>query len=287
MSSFRLPSDVLVSWKNDLSQHRGAADDTLQEMLRALQTEGPDGHVVLTRHQVFSWAQAVEGAATKGRPQLQRVADDMRGYLRGDAAVPSPSVPAAAASPAPLVPPPPAPAPVLGAAPAAAGSTRPGSAPPVVYQRTTAATGASLAAGASRLVTERELGGFVQEMLREAKGEVILVSPWGLGLDTLANDLLQLPPNVVVKALTRRPPQEDEAYHRFMTQMRKRGFDIVFSNSIQTRLVVTDGARLLLGAASLPGPQSREAAIATTDAGLVHAARENALRLIEDARAGR
>lgn len=285
MSSFRLPSDVLVSWKNDLSQHRGAADETLQEMLRALQTEGPDGHVVLTRHQVFSWAQAVEGAARKGKPQLQRVADDMRGYLRGDAAATSPAL---GAAPPVVAPPSPAPAtstslPVASSAP----QPRPGDAPPVLYQRAGAATGAPMPAGASRLVTERELGGFVQEMLREAKGEVILVSPWGLGLDTLANDLLQLPPNVVVKALTRRPPQEDEAYHRLMTQLRKRGFDIVFSNSIQTRLVVTDGARLLLGAASIPGPQSREAAVATTDAALVQAARENALRLIEDARAGR
>lgn len=263
MSSFRLPADVLSGWKDRLSAERGAADDALQDVLRALQSEGPDGHVVVTRHQLFSWAQATEGAARKGRPHLQAVADDMRSYLRAGES------PRAAGAPliAPIVPPQPPTA-----------SIDP---PAIVYQKVAVPPAA---AGALRLVTERDLGGYVSEMLREARTEVVLVSPWGLGLDTLANALLTLPPNVTVRALTRRPPQEDEAYHRLVTQMRKRGFDLVFSNHVQTRLLVTDGQRLLFGAASQPGAQSREAAIATTDAALVSAARENALRLMEEAR---
>lgn len=271
MSGFRLPADVLKAWKDQLGANRGAADDALQDILRALQGEGPDGHVVVTRHQLFSWAQAVEGASLKGRPQLKAVADDMRSYLRAGESAPAPAAAPAPAFVAPIAPP-----------PAATYAPR-AEPPPVVYQRVATPT-AGLAMGSSRLVTERELAGFVLEMLREARTEVVVVSPWGLGLDTLANALLNLPPGVAVRALTRRPPTEDEPYHRTMQQFRRRGFDIVFSPNLQTRLVVTDGQRLLLGAASVPGPQSREAAIATTDAALVQAARENALRLMDEAR---
>lgn len=270
MSSFRLPADVLAGWKDQLSAQRGAADDALADVLRALANEGPDGHVVVSRHQLFSWAQAVEGAARKGRPQLDAVASDMRSYLRaGDVpAATTAATPPATTALAPLEPP--------------VRYETPG----VVYQRAAAPPDASGAGGPLRFVAEREVGGFVEEMLRQARSEVIVVSPWGLGLDTLANAILSLPPGVPVRALTRRPPQDDEAYHRTVQQLRKRGVDLVFSPHLQTRMVVTDGARLLFGAASVPGAQSREAAIATTDPALVQAARDNALRLIEEARRG-
>lgn len=263
MSSFRLPSDVLVGWKDALAKERGSADDALQDILRALQGEAPDQHVVVTRHQLFSWAQAVEGAARKGRPQLQAVADDMRAYLGGPAPAARAGPVAQAAAPLPQA---------TGYVPA----------PPIVYQKGPAL--APGAAGATRLVTERELGGFVTEMLREAQREVLVVSPFGLGLESLAAALVALPPSVQVRALTRRPPQEGEEYHRTMQQLRKRGVDVVFSPHVQTRMMLTDGARLLLGAASVPGPQSRECAVATTEAALVAAARANFERLYAEAK---
>lgn len=284
-STFRLPSEVLVGWKERLAAQRGTADATLQEILRALQTESGDGHVVVQRHQLFSWMQAVEGAALK-QPALKPVADDMRATLAGRAA-PDAAAPAPLAVPRPAAPPEtPLPPPTPTAAPLATATYVPP--PPIVYQKG-AAPAATSAPGASRIVTHGEVPGFVAEMLRDARTEVLVVSPWGMGLDTLANALLQLPPAVAVRVITRRPAQEDEAYHRLLPQLRKRGFDVVFSQSLMTRMVLTDGQRLLLGAASIPpsGAPVRETALATTDASTVNAAREQFAKLLEEARGGR
>src|SRR5438477_5892384 len=83
-SSFRLPSDVVGHWRDALSAQRAVkgVDPVLKEVLDVLLHEGPDAHVVVTRHQLYSWALALDGVAQRGGgATVAGVAADMRSYL--------------------------------------------------------------------------------------------------------------------------------------------------------------------------------------------------------------
>src|SRR5438067_4203994 len=84
-SSFRLPSDVVGHWRDVLSAQRSTrgVDEVLKEVLDVLLREDAEGHVVVTRHQLYSWALALDGIAQRspGGGEIARVAGDVRSYL--------------------------------------------------------------------------------------------------------------------------------------------------------------------------------------------------------------
>jgi hypothetical protein len=138
-----------------------------------------------------------------------------------------------------------------------------------------------------RLVTERDLAGAVAQLLREATQEVVVVAPWNGGLDVLVKDLLVLPRSVGLRVLTRRAQPEDEAWHRALQDLQRRGVDLVISPLLYTRCVIVDGRKLLLGAAGAPANVGREMALLVEDANVAGQARANVGRLWQEARDGR
>jgi phosphatidylserine/phosphatidylglycerophosphate/cardiolipin synthase-like enzyme len=123
---------------------------------------------------------------------------------------------------------------------------------------------------------ERDLGATVQGLLRGARQEVLVLSPWRGGVDTMLAEILALPDAVAVRVITRAPQPDDPSYHRALNDLRRKGVDLAVSPYVHTRMVIVDAQTLLLGAASVPGPStaySREVAILATDAKTVNDAR--------------
>ena len=296
-ASLRIPQEMLKAWVDTLLSRadlRGAPA-VGKEMEALLRKVGSDGHVVVSRHQLFTWAEALQGVARRapsGAP-VQGVVDEMRAVLAGrDAPASSagarPAPPASSTPSYAYAPPPPAPAypPAYPPAPAYA----PAPAAPVTYRRSPAAGGGAGAAGGGiRLVPETETVAVVGKLIREAKHELLVVSPWTLGLETLVNDLARTSPNVALRIVSRRADREDEAYHRALRDLQRRGAELVMSPFLHTRMVVADGEALLLGAAGLGKPGfnvAREAAILTSDPEAVREARAHFARIMEEARQG-
>ena len=294
-SSLRIPTEMLRSWMDVLAPRtelRGAAA-IAKEMEAHLAKADADGHVAVARHQLFTWGEAIAGIARRtplGSP-VQGVADDIRAVLGGrqpGAAAGSPaSVPPAPGLARPggagwgAAPPPPPP-------PSYGG---PSSAPPpTTYARSTMMPpGPTGGAGGIRLVPEHETHVVAGSLVREARRELLVVSPWVLGLETLAPELMRTPASVTLRIVSRRPDREDETYHRALRDLQARKADLVMSPFLHTRMIIGDGEALLLGAAGLPKPGvnvAREAAILTSDPSTVQAARDHFHRIFDEARNG-
>lgn len=297
-ASFRVPADVVEGWKDALSADRAVkgVEPVLKELLDALLAQSPDGYVAVERHKVFSWAEAVRGASTRAPDgaKLAAVADEMRSHLAAAEAGKGPPAGAAAAAAAagPAVAPATAPGPAPATAPAAGQGWAASYVPPpaVVYTKAVApplAPAGATASASMRLVTERDLAGAVAQLLREATQEVVVVAPWNGGLDVLVKDLLVLPRSVGLRVLTRRAQPEDEAWHRALQDLQRRGVDLVISPLLYTRCVIVDGRKLLLGAAGAPANVGREMALLVEDANVAGQARANVGRLWQEARDGR
>ena len=291
-ASLRIPQEMLKAWVDVLAPRadlRGAPA-VAKEMEALLGKAGADGHVVIGRHQLFTWAETLQGVARRaplGSP-VQGIVDEIRAVLAGkDPAAASggvapprfaPSPPASSpASTYAFTPPPPAPA---YAAPAAA---------PVTYVRGAAPASTSTGSAGIRLVGETDVAGVVAGLLWEAKHELLVVSPWTLGLETLVEDLVRTPQSVAIRIVSRRADREDEAYHRALRDLQRRGAELVMSPFLHTRMVVADGEALLLGAAGVGKPGfnvAREAAILTSEPKAVADARAHFARIMEEARRG-
>lgn len=277
--SFRVSADVVATWKDVLSANRTVkgVEPVLKEVLDGLLGQSTDGYVAVERHKVFSWAEALRGAALRadaqGAASLTRVADDMKSYLAESPASTAPAAPTVAAVAVP-------------ARPLDAPAYTP--AAPVTYAKAAAAAIPSAGTAAPvRLVTERDLPGVLSQLIREARGEVVVVAPWNGGLDTLVKDLVLLPPGVALRIITRRAAVEDEAWHRGLQDLRRRNADLVISPLLHTRCIIVDGQKLLLGASGAPVAVSKEMAILVNDAGIANEARLNVGRLWQEARDGR
>lgn len=282
-SSFRIPAEELSAWVARLAAWRGTkgVDAVLREIEDAAAKPAPDGHVVVTRHQLFSWAEALQGQAVKlplaGGDAARALSGEVRSYLTGQ---PAPGASAPPPTPAATYAPPPP-------APVASGlsweAPRPAAAPPITYLRPGGST------DAPRLVADRELAETVRSLVRNARQELLVVSPWRGGLDSLLADVLALPPGVAVRVLTRRPEPDDAAYHRALQDLARRKVDLATSPYLHTRMIVADAQTLLLGAASLPGPTttaSREAALLTSDPKAVADARQMFANVQRELRGG-
>lgn len=293
-ASLRIPQEMLKTWVDALlprSDLRGAPA-VAKEMEAFLGKAGSDGHVVIGRHQLFTWAETLQGVARRaplGSP-VQAVVDELRAVLAGkDAggAVASSTPPRAAPPPSSYAYAPPPPAPAYPPASSYAPPATPAAGAPVTYLKTPAASATT--GGGIRLVAEGELPAVVSSLLREARRELLVVSPWALGLETLVNDLTRTPPNVALRIVSRRADREDEAYHRALRDLQRRGADLVMSPFLHTRMIVADGEAVLVGAAGLPKPGfhvQREAALFTSDPKAVADARAHFLRILEEARGG-
>jgi len=281
--SLRLPSKTVEGWKDALIQNRAVrgVEPVLKELLDALLAQSPDGVVPVERHRLFSWAEALRGAATRAEPtgeaKLTAVAAEMSSAMNDTHA---PGAQAQGAQALGAVPPPTAPPPT---------APQPTAPPAVVYQSAWAASppGAVASSAAVRLVTEKEIPQLQAQLLRDARSEVIVVAPWNAGLDGMARDLLALPPSVAIRIVTRRAQVEDEPWYRAVQDLRRRNVDMVMSPLLHTRCVIVDGQRMLLGAAGTPPNLSKEMAVLVTDAALVSEARMNVGRLWAEARDGR
>ena len=241
------------------------------------------GNVEVQRHVLFSWAEALEGAAahdprgaTAGTQlSLPQVVADIRKNL-------GVTPPAGASAPPAVAPPrrgfgraPPPPAPPAPEPPAARESAMDGRpAPSVVYAKGSGGGGAT---GGARFVRPGQTAEAARDLIRAAQNEVLVVSPWQFGLDTLVEELLRLPANVAMRLVTRRPDRDDPAYHRHMEQLTRRGAETRFSPFLQTRMIIVDGQSLLLGAASIApaGAPTREAALLVQDRAMAQQAREH------------
>jgi PLD-like domain len=266
-NSFTLPAETVAGWASRVAAWRGqrSVDEAARDMDSAAKKAGADGKVTLTRHQIWTWAETMQGAAAKlplaGADVARTLATELRAILAGGAV---PAAPAAAPVPAP------APAPAWATPPAATGYAP---SPPVTYLKPPTP---ALGAGTVRLVAERDLGPAVQALLRGATQEILVLSPWRGGMDTLLPDLTAVPHAVALRLITRAPQPDDPAYHRALADLQRRGVDVAVSPYVHTRMIIVDGQTLLLGAASVPGPAtaySREAALITTDPKAVNDAR--------------
>lgn len=293
-ATFQLSVDDMRAWSDALAPHRSqrGVDEVMLAMTDAMGA-ATGGQVTVNRHQLWTWAQSLEGQARKlplaAGEQVRNVAAAMQTILNGgtppkpatEAAMPPapPTVPPSTATPPPPV--------VYNARPVAPAYVPP---PPVTYLAPGATPTTSAASTSARLVVDREIAGVVGQLLRDARQEVLIVSPWRAGLDTLADTLLTLPREVAVRALSRRPEPEDAEYHRKLPALRARGIDLVMSPHIHTRLVMIDRRTLLIGAASVPpagATWSREMALLTSEPALVQAALQQFAQNLEDARNGR
>lgn len=268
-NSFRIEATELQGWHAALAARmelRGVPA-IAKEIEAHLAKKDADGSVVVTRHQLFTWAEALQGVAqrdTRGASagvalSIPQIVADMRGILGGK------PVEAAIARGAPSTEPAPLPA-----APVPA-SSRPAYAPPpaVVYGAPSSASGG---AGGS-VVSGAQLGEAARDLIRSARTDLFVISPWDTGLETLVADIAALPPNVRVLIVSRRPAQDTPAYHQGLDQLGRRRAVTAFSPHIQTRMIVQDDARALVGAASVPGPASREVGVVISDRATVAALR--------------
>jgi len=91
-SILRLPSKTVEGWKDALLQNRAVrgVEPITRELLDVLMQTAPDGTVGVQRHQLFSWAEALRGAATRAEPsgeaRLNAVADEMRAAMNANEA---------------------------------------------------------------------------------------------------------------------------------------------------------------------------------------------------------
>lgn len=276
-NSFRIDATELQAWHAALAARldvRGVAA-IAKEVEAHVARQDADGAVVVTRHQLFTWAEALEGAAARdpraasagAQLSLPQVVADMRGILTG-----KPAAPQARPEALPRYSPPPLP------------EARPAPAPPVVYGPPSAAPAMR---GAVRVVAGVEVAATVRELVRGAKTELFVSSPWDTGVETLVADLVALPPHVRVLLLSRRPAQDHAAFHATMDQMGRRRAVTAWSPHIQTRMVIQDSERALVGAASIPGPASREVGVLVTDPAAVAALRAQFERAHQEAAGGK
>jgi hypothetical protein len=279
-NSFRIDASELAGWHAIVARKmdvRGVAA-IAKELEAHVAKKEADGTVVVSRHQLFTWAEALSGAASRpGGAELAPVAADMRGILSGKPAG------AATPAPAPAFAPPSfqsvAPTMFTGAAPPT-GYQAPA---PVQYAPAPVSYGTSASSGGVRIVAGPELAELARDLVRSAKGELFVSSPWDMGVETLAQEIAMLPPAVKVLIVSRRPANETPAYHDAMNALGKRRTVTAYSPYIQTRLIVQDNERALVGAASVPGPQSREAAVLLTDRAAVAAVRAHFERMHNEA----
>lgn len=285
--TFRVEAAQMRRWHAEAAQRiglRGVAA-VAKELEAAAAKADAEGMVTVTRHQVFTWAEALQGAVTRDATAagaLAQVVAEMRNVLAGRAPAPA-QAPAPAAAPT-SEPPAPATGPLgRGLGEALASSALP---PPVIYTRSQApgAGPAPAHASAQALVSGAALGEEVRRLIASAQHEVCVIAPWGYGVDSLLDALVAAPAGARVLLVSRRPEREDEAFHRGMAQLSRRGAITAFSPLLQTRMVVVDGERALVGAASIPvqGGPSREAAVRVEGAA-AKAAREHFARVFTEA----
>ena len=276
-NSFRIEESEMRAWHAALARRldvRGVAA-LAKEVEAHLARKDADGTIVVTRHQLFTWAEALHGAAMRdpgaaaapGGLTLAQVVAEMRAILSGKPVAALDATPVAAIAP-------------LASLPARAPATPP---PPVSYVAAPAQAGR----GGVRVVAGAEVATIVRELVRSAKVDLYVSSPWATGIETLHAEIVALPKDVRVRILSRRPERDDGPFHDAMDQLGRRRAVTAWSAHIQTRLLIQDEERALVGAASLPGPASREIGVLVTDPAAVAALRSQFERAHEEAAGGK
>lgn len=264
-SSFRLEASELASWHAVLGQRmdlRGVPA-IAKEVEAHLARKESDGTVVVSRHQLFTWAEALQGVAARDPGNaIAPVVAEMRSILSGKPAsasertFPAPSLGAPGPGTATG-------GPRSGQEMATTERTRYAAPAPVTYAR------APSPSENARVLTGSALSDAVREIFRHATREVYVSSPWATGVETLLGDIRSLAPSIRVLLLSRRPERDDAAFHQAMDELGRRRAVTAWSPFIQTRMIVADDTRAIVGAASHPGNNSREVGVVITDAATV------------------
>lgn len=284
-NSFRIDASEVRGWRAALGERMAmrGVPAIAKEMEAALATKSEDGTVVLSRHQLFTWTEALDGVAMRENDKpIANVVSDMRSILTGkiERTFRSTLIPLGPRAGADEIT-------VTETPPARTGYVPP---PPVVYSRNAASapiSTSSVNAGASRALAGVDLTNAIMDVMGAAQRELYVASPWTTGVETLVNDLARLPPQVQVKIVSRRPEKDDAAFHQAMDQLGRRRAITAWSPFIQTRMMIADDTRAIVGAASLPGPASREIGVYVTDAATIAALRAHFERSHAEATGGR
>lgn len=260
-NSFRIDASELLAWHDALSKRmdlRGVPA-IAKEIEAHIARKDADGTVVVTRHQLFTWAEALSGAAARdGGPAIPPVVAEMRAILSGKPVAESTRDVRVGALPLDLGGTP---------APQTVRVTEPARsmyAPPAVEYARTAATPA-----AGSVLTGPALGEAIRQLVRSATRELYVSSPWATGVETMVGDITGLAPQVRVLLLSRRPERDDGAFHKAMDELGRRRAVTAWSPYVQTRMVIADDTRAIVGAASAPGANSREVGLLVTDAATI------------------
>ena len=277
-NSFRIDATEIEGWRSALAARmelRGVPA-IAKEMEAHLARRDPDGAVIVTRHQLFTWAEALQGASARdpngGVPGLIA---EMRAILTGKGAGGGAGVGVGSAKSG-LVVGTPAPAP----APTSLYSRAP--APPAVTYASQARTGAG-----AQVVSGAELAQAVRDTIHMSTRDLYVASPWVTGVETLIEDVTKLPNDIRVMILSRRPERDEPAFHQAMDKLGRRKAITAWSQHIQTRVIIADDARAIVGAASIPGPASREIGVIITDPATVAALRAHFERAHLEAAGGK
>lgn len=288
-NSFRVDASEVQGWHARLASRmdlRGVPA-IAKEIEAHLAKKDADGTVVVTRHQLFTWAEALSGAAARDtQGTVAPVVADMRAILTGKPAGSVAGHPPASA-PAPASPSAFAPAPASAWSASAPAPVTYQSAPPVTYVSSGAAALAGPGGAGGRVVSGNDLANGIRELLRGAQSEVCISSPWVTGIETLVADIVATAPQVRVLIVSRRPDKDEPAFHKAMDQLGRRKAITAWSTHIQTRYVIADGKAAIVGAASIPIAASREAGVAITDPATVAALRAHFDRCHVEAAGGR
>ena len=273
-NSFRIDATELLAWHAVLAKRmvlRGVPA-IAKEIEAHIARKDADGSVVVTRHQLFTWSEALQGAAARDAGStLPPVVAEMRSILSGK---PVAEVTRDAKVPSMLV----------GEGPSSgqhAKVSEPArsmySPPPVQYSRS-AATPAQ-----GSVLSGPALADAARQLVRGATRELYVSSPWATGVETIVEDIIALPKEVKVLIVSRRPERDDAAFHQAMDKLGRRRAVTGWSPHIQTRMLIADDARAIVGAAGAPGANSREVGVMITDAATIRELRAAFERAHEEA----
>jgi hypothetical protein len=280
-NSFRIEESELRTWYQVLAPRldvRGVAA-IAKEIEAHMNKKGEDGTVVVSRHQLFTWAEALQGSSMRdGSGALPAVVADMRAILGGKVAGGGAKLATGLQAPADPTSNLFAPIPRVDV---------PQTLPPVQYSSAPVAPVNYGGGSSPRFVAGAELADIVRDMIRSPRSDLFVSTPWDTGMETLVGELAQAPQGIRILIVSRRPAQETPSYHQAMDQLGRRKAVTAFSPMIQTRMIIQDEARALVGAASIPGTVSREGAVLLTERAAMAAAREHFLRVHAEASGGR
>lgn len=122
------------------------------------------------------------------------------------------------------------------------------------------------------LLTDRHIPRAVTRLIAEAKEELLIVSPWIAGVDSLVEQLVGSSKGVRIRIVTRKPEAGDDEHRRTLHLLNHPGLDFQFSRHVHAKMIIRDGQEAIIGSANLVSTsldRNQEAAVLTTEENVV------------------